>query len=149
SSIIFIVGSSMNDALGAAGRARKALFEALGYDHVEVNFSSPGAQELLNRTVSETPIEFAYGVVGMGGDIRGMTSEGQEVNFWEANRIPFIAPHGDSPAYFFARHVMPSPWHACVYFYPEHLELRRRFPLEPALYGVVPPVPFDMVDKAK
>jgi hypothetical protein len=79
--------------------------------------------------------------------MRGATSDGKELNLWEAIGVPFISLKGDSPAYYFARHVMPSPWHACLYFFPEHLELRRRFPLTPALYGLVPPRPFDMIDK--
>jgi hypothetical protein len=137
----------MNDALGAAGRAHRTLFEGLGYRFVEVNFAEPGAAELLNRTIQEQSIEFAYGVAGTGVDFRGTTADGKEVNLWEAIGVPFISLKGDSPAYYFARHVMPSTWHACLYFFPEHLDLRRRLPLTPALYGVVPPRPFDMVDK--
>jgi hypothetical protein len=137
----------MNDALGAAGRAHRTLFERLGHDFVEVNYGQPGAQELLNRAIEARSIEFAYSAAGIGADFRGTTSDGKELNLWEGIGVPFISLKGDSPAYYFARHIMPSPWHACLYFFPEHLELRRRFPLTPALYGVVPPRPFDMVDK--
>jgi hypothetical protein len=137
----------MNDALGAAGRAHRTLFESLGYDFIEVDFAQPGAQELLNRAIQERSIEFAYSVAGVGADMRGTTSAGKELNLWEGIGVPFISLKGDSPAYYFARHVMPSPWHACLYFFPEHLELRRRFPMTPALYGLVPPRPFDMTDK--
>jgi len=42
---------------------------------------------------------------------------------------------------------MPSPWHACLYYYPEHHELRRRLPYRVGLTGVVPPIPFDFTDK--
>ena len=137
----------MNDALAAAGRAHRTLFEKLGHDFVEVDFAQPGALELLNRAIQEKSVEFVYSAAGIGADFRGTTSDGKEVNLWEGIGVPFISLKGDSPAYYFARHVMPSPWYACLYFFPEHLELRRRFPLTPALYGLVPPRPFDMTDK--
>jgi hypothetical protein len=137
----------MNNALGAAGRAHRVLFESLGHDFVFVDFAVPGAQELLNKTVREQPIEFAYGAAGGGADIRGAGPDGKELNLWEGLRVPFLSLKGDSPAYFFDRHVMPTPWHACLYYFPEHLDLRRRLPLTPALYGLVPPVPFDTAEK--
>lgn len=137
----------MNDALAAAGNLHRRLFESLGHDFVFVNFAEPGAQEHLNKTIHEGSIEFAYGTAGGGADIRGMSASGTELNLWEGLRVPFISLKGDSPAYYFDRHVMPSPWHACLYYFPEHLDLRRRLPQPPALSGLVPPVPFDMVDK--
>ncbi len=145
--IIFLSGDAMNDALGAAGRAHRPLFESLGHDFVEVNFAKAGAQELLDRTIKTKAIEFAYSAMGMGADIRGTRPDGTEMNLWEAIGVPFISLMGDSPAYFFDRHVMRSPWHACLYYYPEHLELRKRFPLTTALYGLVAPMPYDLTDK--
>src|SRR6266511_5523313 len=110
SSVVFLSGRTMNDALGAAGRAHRTLFENLGHDFVEVNFAQPGAQELLNRAIQRKSIEFAYSAAGVGADFRGTTSEGKELNLWECIGVPFISLKGDSPAYYFARHVMPSPW---------------------------------------
>ncbi len=145
--ILFVSGSSMNDAIGAAGRAHRALFASVGHDLVELNFGVPEAGELLSRTIREQQVVLAYSALGMGADICGTTSEGNEVNFWEANRIPFISLTADSPAYFFDRHVVPSPWHACLYYFPEHLELRRRFKRAQAIYGTIPPFPMDFADK--
>ena len=147
STILFISGTSMNDAFGAAAQAHRTLFANLGHDLVVLNFAESDAQELLNRAVQEQQVAFAYSGVGMGADIRGTTSDGKQVNFWEANRIPFISLSGDSPAYFFDRHVMPSRWHAGLYWYPEHLELRRRFKPTQAIYGTIPPFPMDFTDK--
>ena len=42
---------------------------------------------------------------------------------------------------------MPNAWHACLYYFPEHLQLRKRLPMSPAMYGLVAPVPFDRIDK--
>jgi len=139
----------MNDALAAAGRLHRKLFEELGYEYVDVDFANPDASLSLNRAVERQDVEFAYSCVGMGADIRGTTSDGKEVNFWQANRIPFISLNGDSPAYFFDRHVMPTPWHACLYFFPEHLELRKRLNPDSALYALVPPVPFDLAERSE
>jgi hypothetical protein len=146
--IVFLSDRSMNDAIGAAGRAHRTLFEELGYEYVEVNFADPAAaQDVFDRSVLSKHIEFAYGSVGIGADLSGRAADGKVVNFWEANRIPYISLSGDSPAYYFARHIMPSPWHACIYYFPEHLELRRRLGRTSALFGLAPPIPFDMTDK--
>ena len=144
---VFLSGSSGNDALGAAGRAHRPLFENLGYEFVELRLGRPDARDLLNKTIQARQIEFVYSAAGVGADMLGTTPDGREVNLWQGIGVPFISLKGDSPAYYFSRHVMPSPWHACLYYFPEHLELRRRLPLTPALYGIVPPVPFDLADK--
>ena len=147
--VVYLTGDSMNDALGAAGRAHRALFEALGHEFIEVNFGRPDGDALLGRTIAEQKIEFVYAPVGMGAKFRGKSAEGVEGNLWEILRVPFISLVGDSPAYFFERHVATSPWHATLYYYPEHLELRKRFEPRGYLYGIVPPMPFDMVGKEK
>src|SRR4051812_28006540 len=99
--IVFLSADSMNDALGAAGRTHRALFESLGYDFVDVNLARPDGHQLLNRTLQENPIEFAYSAVGLGADFVGARPDGSQVNLWEANRIPYISFSGDSPVYFF------------------------------------------------
>jgi hypothetical protein len=145
--IVCLTGNSMNDALRAAGRAHRAMFEDMGHDYLEVEFGMAESQAELARTLQERPIEFAYGAMGMGADFRGRSADGSERNIWEGLRIPFLSLLGDSPAYFFSRHVMPSSWHAGLYFYPEHLEFRKRLGPTPAMYGIVPPIPFDFTDR--
>jgi len=139
----------MNDALGAAGRAHRVIFENLGYEFLDLNLANSGSQEMLDNALKSGLIEFAYSAAGMGTDMQVRMSDGSPRNCWEALGIPFISLKGDSPAYFFARHVMQSPWHACLYFFPDHLAFRKRLPLTRALYGVVPPMPFDLTDKSK
>jgi hypothetical protein len=144
--VLFISGSSANDALRAAGRAHRPLYESLGLEFVEVDFAVPGGFERLDGLLQQKQIELAFGTMGMGADFNITRSDGTQANLWASIGVPFISLKGDSPAYFFDRHVMKSTWHACLYYYPEHLELRRRLPLTPALYGVVPTVPFDSAD---
>jgi hypothetical protein len=146
--ILFISGESRNDALGAAGRAHRPMFEGLGYELIEVNFATSEAQEQLNQAIRAGSIEFAFGVMGMGADIGGITSDGKESNLWEGIHVPFISLFGDTPAYFFDRHVIPNAWHAALYFYPEHYDLRMRLPRSNAgIYGLVPPIPFNSIEK--
>ncbi len=147
STVIFLSGSSGNDALGAAGRAHRVLYERLGHEFVEINFADSGSQDRFNRTISQGDVAFAFAAMGMGADLKAATSDGREVNLWEGIRVPYLSLNGDSPAYYFDRHVARSPWHVCLYYYPEHLELRKRLAPKLPLCGLVPPMPFDMADR--
>ncbi len=147
SKVLFISGQSMNDALGAAGRAHRPMFERLGYELLEINFALSEADSLLNAAIAEGSIELAFGVMGMGADVGGATPDGKSVNLWQAIGVPFISLYGDSPSYFLDRHIASTAWHASLYFHPEHQDLRRRLPEPPRLSGLVPPIPFDMTDK--
>ena len=69
SAILFMSGMSMNDALGAGGRAHRTLFASLGHDLVVVNLADPECKLLLNRTLQEQQVAFAYSGLGMGADI--------------------------------------------------------------------------------
>lgn len=136
--VLFLSGATMGDALGASGRALRSTFEELGYKFVEVNFSDPDALNLLNRTISSEPVEFAFSHVGIGVDMAGETSDKREINLWMGTGIPFISLYGDSPAYFFDRHVMPGPGFACLYAFPEHYQFRKLLPQRKGMLGITP-----------
>ena len=140
--VLAMVGQSMNDALGAATRAHKPMFDRLGLEFREINFSQPTASELLNQSIKDGDIAFAYSAMGMGGSLRTVTQAGQDLILWEAIEVPFISLMGDTPAYFFDRHVAPTNWHVPLYFFPDHHAVRKRYPLVPRTSGVIPPVPF-------
>lgn len=145
--VVFLIGETMGDALGASGRALRKSFEHLGFDFLEVNFANPDAIASLNRIIQERSIEFAYSFAGMCIDMNASTSEGKESNLWEVLRVPFITIHGDTPAYFFDRHVAPSSAFASLYAFEEHYEMRKRLPGARGLLGVVPPAVEDAVPK--
>jgi hypothetical protein len=147
SAVLFMSGSTMGDALGGIGRSHRPAIEALGYDFMEINLDVDGAAERMNRAIQEQPVAFAFAYAGMAAGLNAVVEGGQTRNFWEALRIPFISLLGDSPAYFFDRHVHASPWQAGLYFFPEHLEFRKRLPAGHGLYGLVPPIPFDLTGK--
>jgi len=137
----------MGDALGAIGRSWRTVFEKLGHEFVEVNFVNPNAADHFNSIVTNQKIEFAYSFVGMGTELVGRTSDGRHVNLWEELGIPVITFFGDSPAYYFDRHVVPGGLFACIYAFPEHYELRKRLPKIHGMLGIAPPSPLDLTNK--
>jgi len=145
--VVFLSGKTMGDALGSAGRSLQRNFDRLGHDFLEINFSNPEAMQLLDRALKTTKVEFVLSFVGLGADLSGTTGDGKEVNLWKGMGIPFISLYGDSPAYFFDRHVLPHGPLAALYAFPEHLELRRRLPNMTGLTGLAVHGPLDSVAK--
>jgi hypothetical protein len=78
--------------------------------------------------------------------MRVKTNDDRELNLWEAAQIPFISLLGDIPAYFFGRHVARTAWHSLLYFFPDHLAIRKRLPQGKSIMGAIPPIPFDLAD---
>jgi hypothetical protein len=137
----------MGDALGSIGRSFGPLFSEFGHDLAEINFKAEGASKRLNDHLQQSDIAFAFAFVGMGADIHVTSPEGEKLNVWETFKIPFLSLYGDTPAYFFDRHVMPSPWCATLYAFPEHAAFRARLPKAPSIIGVSPPGPMEPVAK--
>jgi hypothetical protein len=148
SAVVFLSGTTMGDALGGIGRSFRETFEKLGYTFIEINLSQTDGADALNRTLAEAPIEFVFTFVGMGMEMQCTLPDGSQANLWEAARIPFISLYGDTPAYFFDRHVMPKGPFASLYAFPEHCALRKRLPKVNGLIGVGPPLPLDVIDKS-
>jgi hypothetical protein len=146
--VLFLSGDTMCDALGGIGRSHRALFEAAGYDFIESNLSSESGLKALDAAIKGGGIEFAYSHAGIGAELVGKAQDGTEANLWNALGIPFISLFGDSPAYFFDRHVSPKGGFASLYFFQEHLKFRKSLPRAEGVYGLVPPIPFDATDKS-
>lgn len=139
STVLLLTGTTMGDALGASGRALRTVFEPMGYRFAEINFSASDAMERLGSAIGpREEIAFVLTHVGMGMDILGKTPDGRELNLWTGNRIPFISLFGDSPAYFFDRHVVPGDNFACLYAFPEHLAHRKALPMQRGLLAHTP-----------
>lgn len=142
-SIVFLSGRSAADVLAGLGRAFRGTFERLGHTLIEASFSQDDGPRVLDRALNETAVQFAFSFVGGGANFAGTTKDGKEVNLWEGLRIPFITLFGDSPAYFFDRHVMPANGFACLYGFPEHLQFRKRLPKIQGLLATIPPIVLD------
>ena len=145
--VLFLSGQSMGDALGAIGRSCSKTFEDLGFEFLEINFGQPNAVDHFNSILKSRKVEVAFSFVGMGTELLADTSDGKQVNLWEGFGIPFISLFGDTPAYFFNRHVVPSSNFACYYAFPEHYALRKRLPAINGIIGTLPPAPLDVTPK--
>ena len=145
--VVFLSGITMGDALGSAGRDLGSIFERLGLRFVEISLAKPEAPALLNKMVNEAPIQFVFSFAGMGAEMKGTREDGKETNLWEGLRVPFLSLYGDSPSYFFDRHVLPGTFFAGLYGFPEHSHLRKRLPGVAGLLATIPPTTLDLMDK--
>lgn len=148
STILFISGTTRGDALGCIIRGIAKNFERLGFETIEVNLMKENVFKSLEATLREKDVLFALSYAGIGRDILIDDAEGKKRVLWELLGIPYISIHGDSPAYFFDRHVNTSDNYGTVYSFREHYDLRKRLPhADIGLFGVQSPLIFDSVPK--
>lgn len=146
--VLFLTGSTRGDALGSISRGVARVFEPFGYDLMEIELSGETSLKQLEDAVNTKDIAFAFAYAAFGRDVTIATSKGPQ-NLWEVANIPFISVHGDSPAYFFDRHVNPGPSFANLYGFREHYLLRKTLPKQRGIFGVVPPMMLDVSDKSE
>jgi hypothetical protein len=148
SAIVFLTGQTMGDACGSSGRSLRTEFEELGYEFLEVDLTKPNPLVPLDEIIKSRRIEFAYSYVGVCNDLAATTSNGTTANLWEALGVPFVSLYGDSPAYFFDRHLVPGSGFASLYAFPEHCEVRKRLPGVRGALGTLPAVAVEPVAKS-
>jgi hypothetical protein len=148
STIVFLTPPTMGDALGGIGRSYRTLFNRLGFGFEEIDFGKPDPTVALGRTLQQGPVEFVFSFLGMGADIMSNTSDGGKRSAWEAMGIPYLSIYGDTPGYFFDRHVLPAGPVGAIYAFPEHLEVRKRLPGATGLMGLLPPSPLDVMERS-
>lgn len=147
SAVVFIVGNSMADAVGGIGRSYRGVFERLGYEFIEIILpEKEQALKQLNALI-HTNVAFAFSFMAMGTDILVDLEGGKSADIWEVLRIPYISLYGDSPSYYFDRHVLRNPGYIALYGFPEHFELRKRFPYINGAINTYSPVAIDVVGK--
>ncbi len=86
-----------------------------------------------------------FSFASMGADLSLNRGDGTNVNLWQALEVPFVSVHGDSPAYFFDRHVALSNNFVSLYSFREHYDLRKRLPHVNGLLGHLWPSVVDLV----
>ncbi len=128
-SVIFLAGSTRGAALESIGRSLAKGFEAFG---LQLHRDRPARQCQLvlrqSKSIDFSRVRLVFSWVSMGADIRLTRPDGTHVNLWQSLNIPFITLHGDSPAYFFDRHVVQDSNIVSFYGFDEHRELRKRLP---------------------
>ena len=125
------------------GRSVGQSFRELGFDFHEVSLlDSDGLLLNLSKiNLDRTRMFFSW--VSMGMDLTARTGDGPAVNLWDQIGVPFVSIHGDSPAYFFDRHVHPSSRFLMMYSFTEHAQLRQRLPQMRGPVGTCWPVILD------
>ena len=145
--VLFLTGESRGDSLKMIGRSYEALFNAQGLDFLLIDLRNTAtAIATLNRVISERPIEFVFSFMGCGANLGGTDENGRHQNLWQGIGAPYLSLMGDSPAYFFDRHVATFPNFACLYGAPEHELLRRRLPRADGFIGGYRALLLDQVD---
>ncbi len=145
STVVFLSGTSMGDALGGIGRSYKAVFTELGYNFVELSLTSNPAEKLI--TIAKTDVEFVFAFMAIAAHVTADSEAKKNCSIWEMLGTPYISLYGDTPAYFFDRHVMKSPNFVSLYGFPEHCALRQRLPLIKNMIGTYLPTAVDTVAK--
>jgi hypothetical protein len=119
------------------------LFNAQGLEFTEIALTQPDAVAGLNTVLQSGRIAFAFSFMALGVALTFKSDAGESSNLWEKLGIPFLALYGDSPAYYFDRHVLPGPNFAAIYGFPEHAALRNRLPKINAPVSCMGPVLLD------
>jgi hypothetical protein len=127
-SVIFLSGTTRGATLEGIGRSLAAGFEAFGLKVIEISLLDNAKFFEILQTIDFSRVRLIYAWVSMGIDITVNRPDGTTFNLWEQFNIPFISIHGDSPAYFFDRHVVRDNSILTIYTFTEHLELRKRLP---------------------
>lgn len=149
-SVVFISGSTRGATLEGIGRSMATGFEAFGLRSIEISLLDPGVIETIHK-IDFSRVRLIFSWAGMGIDIVLNRNDGTSFNLWQTLNIPFVTFHGDSPAYFFDRHVVRDHSVYSLYGFEEHLALRKRLPkvngpIDTLRHPVLDEIPADKLD---
>jgi hypothetical protein len=147
--VVLLVGTTMADAVGGIARSYRSVFENLGYEFLEINLSEKEQALREIKDLAHKDVVFAFSFMAMGTDILMALEGGKTAHVWEWMRIPYVSLYGDSPSYFFDRHVLHSPLYIALYGFPEHYALRKRLPHVNGLINTYAPTAIDVIAKEK
>lgn len=145
SAILFIYGSSRSDALSGGGNSFRPYFEAQGYEFISLNLADPESNNQLVPILSTGEIELVFSSMAYCADLMATDNNGNQVNIWTAFNVPYISVNGDTPAYFFDRHINNGPSFATLYVYHEHYSLRKQLPNLQGVIGLFQPCAMDAI----
>jgi hypothetical protein len=152
--VLYLSGSTRGDTLEEIGRSLGRDFGLFDIEFEEISLRDrPGLIDTLRR-VDFYRVKLIYSFCAMGMDLPLCRPDGTEFDFWRELGIPFFTLHGDSPAYFFDRHVVKDTKFITLYGFAEHCQLRRRLPnlngpIGTVWPGVLNEIPIEQMDIAK
>jgi len=126
--VLYLSGTTRGATLENIGRSLGRDFGELGLGFIEVSLLDH--EHLLEnlKRVNFQEVRLIYSWVSMGLDIKLRQQDGSDVELWKELGVPFVTFHGDSPAYFFDRHIVPDSKFVSFYGFDEHRDLRKRLP---------------------
>ena len=145
--VLLLTGQTRGATLEGIGRSFGQVLRALDIELVELRLSDLSAMLTTLKSLDLNRIAFVLSGAGMGVDL-SITLQDKPALLWEQLHLAFITLHGDSPAYFFDRHVVPSSNFVSLYAFAEHYELRQRLPKRCGPTGVLPPILLNEVSEA-
>jgi hypothetical protein len=153
--VLFLSGTTRGATLESVGRSLGRDFGALGLGFHEISLADDEHFLENLRKVKFEEVKLIYSWASMGLGIMLRQQDGTERDLWNDLGIPFLTFHGDSPAYFFDRHIAPDTKFITIYGFDEHRDLRKRFPLVHGsrryrlAFAVLDEIPIGQVDIEK
>jgi hypothetical protein len=145
--VVFLSGTTRGATLEGIGRSLALAFAEFELECVEISLLDQ--ENLLRqiRSIAFDQVRLVFSWVSMGMDLKMTGANGREFNLWKELRVPFLSLHGDSPAYFLDRHIVPSPNFVTLYGFDEHCALRRRLPALNGMVGTLDPIVLDEIPR--
>ena len=153
--VLYLSGSTRGGTLENIGRSLGRDFGLFGLECIEISLCDSPQQLLAAlRRVDFAKVKFVFSFALMGADLSTRQADGTASNIWHELGLPFLTIHGDSPAYFFDRHVVTDSKIVSFYGFTEHCDLRRRLPqrngpIDTLWPGVLDELPLDQLDREK
>lgn len=146
--VIAFRGHSRSDGLAAGVHAVSQVFTMHGYNFVTVDLRTPEGASILGKlTAKPEEILFVAGSMGLADDWQIDTPEGPR-SVWSHLGIPYLSGFGDHPAYHWERHRPRGPGFFSFYVFREHLDATMAWMSPPPQAAIIPPWPFDAIDKS-
>jgi hypothetical protein len=148
-SVVFLSGTTRGATLEGIGRSWATGFEAFGLQCIELSLADEATLLKQVQEIDLSRVRMVFSWVSMGMNITLSRSDGTSFNLWQTLNVPFISLHGDSPAYFFDRHVVRDDNVISIYGFAEHRDLRKRLPHQNGPIDVLWPVLLDEISEDK
>lgn len=133
--VIILTGGTVGGVFETAAQTLCRTFERAGFEAIGINFAQGDGMARLQTALTGKSIYFVLGFVGLAGGLE-VTTDGKKKNFWELGEVPYMGLHGDTPAYYFDRHINGYTGAATLYTFREHYEFRKRMPYRQGMFAV-------------
>jgi hypothetical protein len=152
--VIVLSGQTRGATLEGIGRSFGKAFQRLGLSLIEISLTDSAAFLETINSIDFRRVVLVFSFASMGMEISLRRANGTVFDLWQEMGVPFLSIHGDSPAYFFDRHIVKDSRFVSIYIFPEHRELRARLPqvngpLQTSWLMPLDEVPKDRIDFAQ